>query len=622
MKILIVEDDPTTSAALADVLTAHHYTVNLAEDGQMGLDLVARFEYDLVLLDVIIPKLDGISLCKQLRTQGYQSPILLLTAKDSATSRVIGLDAGADDYVVKPFDPEELLARIRALLRRGKSLSASAMTWENLRFDPVNGEVICGEQLLHLTPKEYCLLELFLCNPKRIFSRGAILDRLWDFAKSPGEETVSTHIKCLRQKLKRAGVADLIETVHGLGYRLRSPSEISVKEVAASPSLPNQKRETVRRKVSDRTAKVWEKFHDTLVAQLYVLQQASQALSAGNLTPDLKQQAQQEAHKLAGSLGIFGLLEGSRIARELEDWFFPQTILDEEQAGQIATRVEQLRQMLQEKPDVEATTAPATYTPLILIVDDDLMLADRVRIEAIAWGLRVEVATDLDVARKAIAQSPPDVILLDLNFPGLENGFTLLKELIQRIPKIPVLALTGRGTLSDRLEVARLGGYVFLEKPLPTYEILKAVTDVLSQNQVHHHNRVLIVDDDAVVTEHIAALLEPLGVEVTRLHEPQQFWEVLTRTAPNLLLLDLVMPGFNGIELCQAVRSDRRWHQLPILFLSDHTQAADLDRAFSAGADDYLSKSLTEAELATRIIHRLKRVGFQQDRAGTDPNRD
>jgi DNA-binding response OmpR family regulator len=100
VKILIVEDDPTTSAALADALRAHHYTVNLAEDGQMGLDLVARFEYDLVLLDVIIPKLDGISLCKQLRTQGYQSPILLLTAKDSATSRVIGLDAGADDYVV------------------------------------------------------------------------------------------------------------------------------------------------------------------------------------------------------------------------------------------------------------------------------------------------------------------------------------------------------------------------------------------------------------------------------------------------------------------------------------------------------------------------------------------
>jgi DNA-binding response OmpR family regulator len=620
VKILIVEDDPATSAALADALTAHHYTVNLAEDGQMGLDLAARFEYDLVLLDVIIPHLDGISLCKQLRAQGYQSPILLLTAKDSATARVIGLDAGADDYVVKPFEPEELLARIRALLRRGKSLPASAMTWKNLRFDPVNGAVTCGDKLLHLTPKEYCLLELFLRNPKRIFSRGAILDRLWDFAKSPGEETVSTHIKCLRQKLKRVGVADLIETVHGLGYRLRPPAEIQATQVTTSPSLPSQKPETARRKVSARTAKIWEKFHDKLAAQLCVLQQASQALSTGNLTPELKQQAQQEAHKLAGSLGIFGFLEGSQIARELEDWFFPPTILDEEQAGQIATRVEQLGQVLQEKPDVEAKTAPATYTPLILIVDDDLMLADRVRIEAIAWGLRVEVATDLEVARKAIAQSPPNVILLDLNFPGLENGFTLLKELSQRIPKIPVLVLTGRGTLSDRLEVARLGGYVFLEKPLPTYEILKAVTDVLSQNQVHHHNRVLIVDDDAAVTDHLAALLEPLGVEVTQLNEPQRFWEVLISTTPNLLLFELEMPGFNGIELCQAVRSDRRWQQLPILFLSAHTQAADLDRAFTAGADDYLSKSLTEAELATRIIHRLKRVGFQQHSAGTDPN--
>ncbi|MEX0272711.1 response regulator [Leptolyngbyaceae cyanobacterium UHCC 1019] len=612
MKILLVEDDQPTCEVIADALMAHHYRVDRAADGAIGLELAEQFEYDLILLDVVLPKLDGMSLCKQLRSKGCESPILLLTAKDSTTDRVMGLDAGADDYVVKPFDTSELLARVRALLRRGKSVSAGIITWENLRFDPVNGEVIGGETLLRLTPKEYCLLELFLLNPKRIFSRQAILDRLWDFAESPGEETVSTHIKCLRQKLKAAGVANLVETVHGLGYRLKPPVQ-EAEEMPVDSPVETPKREADRRKVTANLARVWEKSKDQFAAQVGVLKQAAIALATDALTSELQQQAKHEAHKLAGSLGMFGLMIGSQIARGLEDWFQPHIRLTSLQAEQIADQVERLQQELQHKPDVETRSQPAIYTPLILIVDDDLMLAECVRIEAIAWRLRVELATDLEIARRAIAQSSPDVILLDLNFPGAENGFSLLQELMQRVPKIPVLAFTGRDTLSDRLEVVRLGGCVFLQKPLPIHEILKAVTDVLKQNQTRHFNRVLVVDDDAIAITRLAALLQPLAIEVTGLSDPQQFWQVLTTTAPNLLVLDLEMPGFNGVELCQTVRSDPKWQQLPILFLSAHIDTANLDRAFTAGADDYLSKSITDTELATRIIHRLRRVGFETE---------
>ncbi|HEY9654150.1 MAG TPA: response regulator [Crinalium sp.] len=215
------------------------------------------------------------------------------------------------------------------------------------------------------------------------------------------------------------------------------------------------------------------------------------------------------------------------------------------------------------------------------------------------------------VARKAIVQVPPDAILLDLNFPGADNGFTLLRELMQRSPPIPVLAFTGQGDLASRLTVVRLGGCVFLQKPLPTYEILKAVTNVLRQTQVQHHNRVLVVDDDGAIAANLAHLLQPFGVEVTGLSDPHQFWEMLTATMPNLLLLDLEMPGFDGVDLCQAVRSDPKWQQLTILFLSTHTEATIVDRAFTAGADDYLFKAMAATELATRIIHRLKRSGFQ-----------
>lgn len=126
--------------------------------------------------------------------------------------------------MVKPFDPLELLARVRALLRREAS-TTSVLTWENVHLDTVSNEVTCNGESVKLTHKEYCLLELFVLNPKRIFSRSAMLDRLWDFAEPPGEETVSTHIKCLRQKLKVAGAVDLIETVYGLGYRLRTPAQ-------------------------------------------------------------------------------------------------------------------------------------------------------------------------------------------------------------------------------------------------------------------------------------------------------------------------------------------------------------------------------------------------------------
>lgn len=621
MKILLVEDDHPTSLALTEILGSHRYTVNLATDGQTALGLARSFDYDLIVLDVMIPRLDGISLCRKLRQTGYQHPILLLTAKDSSSDRILGLDAGADDYVVKPFDPEELLARIRALLRRGKSIATSVITWENVSFDTVTGEVSCNDQPLRLTPKEYCLLELLLLNPKRIFSRRAILDRLWDFANSPGEETVSTHIKGLRQKLKAAGAGDLVETVHGLGYRLREPSQPqNPQKQAKEPDPIGSGTDRLPAKMQDqqrtrgKIAKLLEQFRDRFVEQCAVLEQAAMALNANQLTIELQQQAKQEAHKLAGSLGIFGLQQGSQLARTLEQLLQAET-LRTTQAEEMLRLVNTLRQELDKTPEPASEPGANTvYAPLILMIDDDLTLAEQLRIEAVAWGLRVEVATDLQVAQRAIDQSPPDVILLDLSFPSpSQDGLVFLRTLMQRVPAIPVLAFTGRGSLTDRLQVVRLGGCVFLQKPLPTYEILKAVTTVLQQQQVTYTNRVMVVDDDVTVLESLASLLQPLGIEVAGLEHPEQFWDVLTTSMPNLLILDAELPGFQGVELCQAVRSDPRWHNLPIVFLSTHTEATQIDRAFAMGADDYLSKAIESTELTTRIVRRLRRAGFWEE---------
>ncbi len=222
MRILLVEDDERITDALAEDLTDQHYVVDVANDGQEGRELVESFSYDLILLDVMLPKIDGITLCRKLRSQGDLTPILMLTARDTISDKILGLDAGADDYLIKPFDLGELSARIRALLRRGNTTLPPVLEWDSLRLDPSTCEVFYKDNLLSLSPKEYALLEFFLRHPRRVFSRAQILENLWSFERLPEEATVKAHIRGLRQKLDAAGApSDLIETVYGLGYRLK-----------------------------------------------------------------------------------------------------------------------------------------------------------------------------------------------------------------------------------------------------------------------------------------------------------------------------------------------------------------------------------------------------------------
>lgn len=222
MKILLVEDDENIAIPVEEDLDERNYVVEVASDGKMAWELLDVFNYDLILLDVMLPKLDGISLCKQLRANGCKTPILMLTARDTITDRVKGLDAGADDYLVKPFDLEELSARIRALLRRGETVLPPTLTWGDLSVDPNTCEVSYKNKLLNLSPKEFRLLEFFLRNPRQTFKRSQILDHLWSMEQIPEEATVKAHISSLRQKLKGAGLkSDVIETVYGLGYRLQ-----------------------------------------------------------------------------------------------------------------------------------------------------------------------------------------------------------------------------------------------------------------------------------------------------------------------------------------------------------------------------------------------------------------
>jgi DNA-binding response OmpR family regulator len=623
MKILIVEDDDGAAAVLNQALTAQQYIVEIATDGQLGWDLLAVFEYDLVLLDVTLPKLDGISLCQRLREQGNLTPILLLTAQDSSTNKVAGLDAGADDYIVKPYDMDELSARIRALLRRGSSSVSPILVWEALCLDPSNCEVTYGGQTLPVTAREYKLLELFLRNTHRIFTQSALIDRLWSLEEYPTENAVRAHIKGLRQKLKKAGAApDFIETVYGLGYRLKA-QELSLESQQETEIQPTANSiATSQTPIPSNLWAIWNRNKEKYGQRIAIVEQAIVNLQANSLNPELLQAAQREAHTLKGSLGSFGLFEAVELARELEEGL---RIADESNVAQIKNLSDLIKALQQEleKPIVgqnSADTRPQTIQPgtRLLIVDDDLELASALSEEAATWGIKTEVSPTIAQAREAIAHNPPNAILLDLGFSGaMDSGLILLKELSDMQSTIPVLVLTGAEQLGDRLEVVRLGARVFLQKSLSAAQVMQEVSKVLTQSGPPDA-KVLIVDDDPQLLDFLRDLLEPWGFRLTLLDNPNQFWTTLEQAKPDLLILDVEMPDFNGIELCQVVRNDPVWSDLPILFLSAHTDADTIYRVFTSGADDFINKPIVGPELVARILNRTDRTQMFQKLGQSD----
>ncbi|QDL12632.1 DNA-binding response regulator (plasmid) [Brasilonema octagenarum UFV-E1] len=221
MRILIVEDDDRIAKPLAEYLRRQHHIVDITNDGLEGWEWSKSGLYEIILLDLMLPKLDGITLCQRLRAASSNALILMLTARDTTGDKIIGLDAGADDYLIKPFDLKELAARIRALARRSQEIRPPILIHGEMQLNPATQQVTYAGNTLSLTPKEYMILEYFLRNPNQVLTRSAILDKLWEFDKSSGEQTIKTHITNLRNKLRAAGSSeDFIESIYGIGYRL------------------------------------------------------------------------------------------------------------------------------------------------------------------------------------------------------------------------------------------------------------------------------------------------------------------------------------------------------------------------------------------------------------------
>lgn len=223
MRILVAEDDPYLGTSIKKGLEGHRYAVDLVTDGQEALTMSKLISYDLVILDVMLPEVDGFEVCRQLRMRQQATPILFLTALSDIDNRVTGLDLGGDDYLTKPFAFRELEARVRALLRRDGSSRTTTLNFLDITIDTVTHEVRRGERVLTLTAKEYTLLEVFLRHPRQVLSRTMIAEQLWNIEAETFSNVIDVYIGYLRRKLSEQGEPAVIHTVRGFGYQLREP---------------------------------------------------------------------------------------------------------------------------------------------------------------------------------------------------------------------------------------------------------------------------------------------------------------------------------------------------------------------------------------------------------------
>lgn len=632
MKILLIEDDDSSIKLLTRSLNVQHYIVDAVKDGEMGWNYASTFDYDLIILDIMLPKLDGITLCKRLRGEGCTTPIILLTAQDLITAKLQGLDAGADDYIVKPFDLNELMARMRALLRRSSNHPLPLLGWGDLLLDPSTCDVTYNGQPLILTTKEYDLLELFLRDSYHVFSSDEIIDRLWSSDDFPAEATVRSHLRRLRSKLQVAGAPpDAIATIHGRGYYLK-PIQPEDRTIDVAPSadegklnngagfLPSEQQQAQYRSF---LAETWVTTKPQCLESLDRLSEIVQQLRLGNGTYLEQSQAHQQAHKLVGTLGIFTLMSAMDIARKIEKILNRSTLLTSTEAEILPILIDELSLEIEQfaiansqfSNTSQTSTIPNPDLPLILFVDLDPSLTYSLTVMAKHRGFQDLTLSTIEAANNYLANIPDapinlvssTLILVRLS-ASQEPNTTLdfIHHTNQRFPDWSILVLGERDELHDRLAVVRNGGKFLGTTGLSTEQIFTAVTSLIQPATTTA--KVMVVDDDLDWLRALPQLLQPWGLKVTTLADPQQFWTVLQSVRPDALVLDVKMPEINGLELCQVLRSDPFWQRLPILFLSAANDPIAQQSAFSVGADDYLCKPIMGSELAWRIRHRLARL--------------
>lgn len=654
MKLLIIEDDIQLLEILKTSLK-NRYVIDSAQDGLQGLQLVGKGKYDLILLDRSIDGIDGLEFCQQIRQQGNQVLVMIMSTQGSTHDRVSGLDAGADDYLVKPFALSELEARIRALLRRRMVTELPVLTWGPLAIEPTRCNVSYHGKPVMLTTKEYGILELLLRHQDRIYSQRALLEALWSLDNGPrGEETVRTHMKRLRQKLKPIGAGDLIETVYGLGYRLNPmlnapPTSIAITSPSSSSAPKVDPSNTEGRAIESSQAQLiaqfWEKQAAKVLRRIQILDHSVQALQRNPSDEDLRSQIRQEGQILVGVMGSVCIAEHLPTLQALGTWISGAHLNTPSEIQVLHKQLGMLTQMLEAATSgnvirVQEKIATGERLPdrRILVVDDDREWVTQLMNEAYRWGIQMVRAADPTLAVSAIERACPDAVILNasINISSTMDSITgltqvsttaieFLKHLTRHCPRVPVWVVTHEDenelVAADRIAISTHRGQGFFRKSIPL-AMLMGLIDQSLLNEAPRYSvpeaKILLVDDDRLMLSLLKGILEPWGMQVTTCNDPRQVRKMLSDVKPDLMVLDFEMPEMNGIEVCEQTRNDMNTATLPILFLTAHRDADTMQKVFSAGADDYVSKPVIAPELMTRIFNRLERSQLFREQSQRD----
>ncbi len=512
MKILLINDDEQFTNQLKANLKQHRYVVDTAVDGQEGWEFVEAQEYDLIVLDVMLPKLDGITFCSRLRAKGLQVLVMFLTTRSASEDKIKGLDAGADDYVVKPVPLAELTARIRALLRRKTTSVSTILEWGNLSLEVKTGEVRYSDILLNLTKKEYSLLQLFMQDPHKIYSQDSILNQLWTFEdEPPTRDAIRTLVKRLRQKLKSAKAPDLIETVFGVGYRFNpafqessstdSNSKSRFKLVSESSATSKNNHPTNYIKSHESQPRLLivdedKEFIDTLV-ELATARGLQTAIAPN---PKL---ARESLKRLRADII---LLDISIFDKKNDQFVFLEEISKQQPSIPVLVFTSQelstdrvalarrkskgfFHKPISSKRLLEVVTQtlkPGKKTePKVMVVDDDRMTLRLVRTLLEPWGIKVHILNNSLEFWNELESVKPDLVILDVQMPNID-GIELCQLLRNdsRWAWLPIIFLTGQRDPQTIQQVFSAGADDFINKPVVAAELITRIFNRLERTRL------------------------------------------------------------------------------------------------------------------------------------------
>lgn len=583
MKIVLIEDDEILVNLIISPLKKANYVVEVAQDGNEGLSCIRSTKADLWIIDLELPGVNGIYLCQKLRQAGCMAPILILTARSSGLDVLAGFNAGADDYLKKPFQISELLARVKALLRRPPVLQKPVLEWGVLTLNVETAEVTYAGKIVSLRPKEFNLLSILMRNGSRVLSYDQLIKELYKTDDTPNKESLKAHIKGLRRAIQKVdGQVDLIQGIRGLGVRLNP----SYETVDSQQAIDNQD-------LLPELEAAWPTIQPNILTHIQVIKTALQNAKENHSSDLYFKQAQRPAHKLAGSLGTMGFFEASQLAKIIEEaLMLPSVPLDD-----VIHKVDLLQLELTNRSSANMRS----QEPLsLLLFGFSPSFSERIESQGTADRIKLKQVNTLVQLKRTLEESKPDVVVLDVLDKDILNK---VSKLLKR-SGIPFIANIGEDTLASRIQARKMGATGCVNHPVEPDLLLQTVHHVVLKDK-KDQLKILAIDQESECLQMLDSVLSQY-CRFYSLEDPRTFWPMIHNLKPDLLFLDMALTTLPARDICQAIRTDVRLNAIPVILMSISPQEHSSAQLWEMGASGCLSKPIQPQEIEACLLHHTR----------------